>query len=126
MKRLIFALCPALLLALSACAPLGMLAGLGTPPPAPVTLADRTTLDEQGLLGLELAYKGGRMAAEAGVDLGLIRGEVALKLAALDDKAFRALGAARAAYRAGNAASYTTALGEGQAAITGILALAAK
>ena len=125
MKRLIFALCPALLLVLSACAPLGILAGLAQPPP-PVTLADRTTLDEQGLLGLELAYKGGRMAAEAGVDLGLIRGEVALKLAALDDKAFRALGAARAAYRAGNAASYTTALGEGQAAITGILALAAK
>lgn len=125
MKRLIFALCPALLLVLSACAPLGILAGLAQPP-APVTLADRTTLDEQGLLGLELAYKGGRMAAEAGVDLGLIRGEVALKLAALDDKAFRALGAARAAYRAGNAASYTTALGEGQAAITGILALAAK
>lgn len=123
MKRLILACAAAL--ALAGCAPLGMLAGLSAPP-APVALADRTTLDEQGLLGLELAYKGGRIAAEAGVDLGFIRGEVALKVAALDDKAFRALGAARAAYRAGNAADYRTALGEGQAAITGILTLSAK
>lgn len=127
MRKLIIACCAALALSggLSGCGALPLLTGL-QPPSAPVALADRTTLDEQGLTALELAYKGGRMAAEAGVDLGLIRGEVALKVAALDDKAFRALGAARAAYRAGNAADYRTALGEGQAAITGILTLAAK
>lgn len=116
----------ALALALGACGLMPGLMALPSAVPAPVALADRIMLDEQALLGLELAYKGGRMAAEAGVDLGFIRGEVALKVAALDDKAFRALGSARAAYRAGNADSYKTALGEGQAAITGILALAAK
>ena len=127
MRKLIFANCVALALSggLSGCGALPLLTGLH-PPPAPLTVADRTTLDEEGLLGLELAYKGARMVAEAGVDLGLIRGEVALKVASLDDKAIRALGAARAAYRAGNATDYRTALGEGQAAITGILTLAAK
>ena len=101
MRKLIMACCAAL--ALSGCGALPLLTGF-QPPPAPVTVADRTVLDEQALTALELAYKGGRMAAEAGVDLGLIRGEVALKVARIDEQAFTALGAARAAYRAGNAA----------------------
>lgn len=120
----VFLLAPLAALALGACAP-GLLAGL-VPPPPPAAIAERTTLDEQALTALELAYKGGRMVAEAGVDLGLVRGEVALKVAALDDKAFRALSAARAAYRAGNAEGYAAALGEGQSAIAAVLALAGK
>jgi len=120
--RLIFALAA---LALSACAPLQLPIAMSALPP-PAAAAQRTTLDEQGLTALELAYKGGRMAAEAGVDLGFIRGEVALKVASLDDKAFKALGAARAAYRAGNAASYDAALREGGTAVAALLTIAAK
>ena len=116
----------ALALALGACGLMPALTALPAALPAPVAVADRTVLDEQGLTALELAYKGGRIAAEAGVDLGFIRGEVALKVAALDDKAFRALGAARAAYRAGNSENYSAAMREGQAAITGLLALSTK
>lgn len=121
----LFLLAPLAALALGACGALPLLTGL-QPPPAPVATAERTTLDEQALTALELAYKGGRMAAEAGVDLGLIRGEVALKLARIDEQAFTALGAARAAYRAGNAASYSSALRDGQASIATLLALASK
>ena len=110
--------------ALSGCG--ALLPMLAQAPPAPVTVADRTVLDEQALTALELAYKGGRIAAEAGVDLGFIRGEVAVKVAQIDDRAFKALGAARAAYRAGNAESYASALRDGQSAITTLLALAAK
>ena len=122
-RRLIFG--AALAATLSGCGALPLLTGLSAPPP-PVTVADRTMLDEQALTALELAYKGGRMAAEAGVDLGLIRGEVALKVARIDEQAFTALGAARAAYRAGNAASYSNALRDSQASIATLLALAAK
>ena len=113
-----------LAIALSGCTALPTL--LGSIPAAPVGVADRTVLDEQALTALELAYKGGRIAVEAGVDLGFIRGEVATRLAVLDDRAFKALGAARAAYRAGNADSYASALRDGQATITAILAFAAK
>ena len=113
--------------ALGLCAPLlGGLAGFGSVPPAPVAVADRTMIDEQGLLGLELAYKAARMVAETGVDAGLIRGDVALKVAQLDNAAFRALGVARGAYRAGNADSYAAALSEGRTSIVALLAIAGK
>lgn len=113
-----------LALSLSGCGALPML--LGSVPPAPVAVADRTVLDEQALTGLELAYKAGRIAVELAVDAGFIRGEVALKVARLDEAAFKALGVARTAYRAGNAESYNVALREGQATIAALLTLAAK
>jgi hypothetical protein len=97
-----------------------------TVPVAPVEVADRVGLDEQGALSAELAYKAARTAVELGVDAGVIRGERATQIAALDRKAYSALTAVRAAYRAGNAASYSAALTEARTAITTLLALTGR
>jgi hypothetical protein len=115
-KRFLFA--GALALSLPGCA--------GLPFTSPVAVADRTTLDEQSLLALELAYKAARLAVETGVDAGLIRGELAKRVASLDNRAFAALKAARGAYRAGNSSDYSVALSEAQNTLTGLLALAEK
>lgn len=94
--------------------------------PAPATVADKTTLDERALTGIELAYKAARIAVELGVDTGVIKGTTATRFAVLDNQAFLAVTTARSAYRTGNASSYRTALSEAQAAIAGILTLAGK
>lgn len=107
-------------LSLSACNPLTIAPGGGvlkSIPAAPIEAADQTVLDEQGLLGLELAYKAARLAAETATDAGLVRGGIAVRIASFDNTAYRALGVARRAYAAGNAASYAQALTEGRAAL---------
>ena len=133
MTRLIIA---ALALALTACAgaagtvnsagtiAAGTADAIGVAPPA--THADRTVLDEQGMMAVELAYRAARVAVETGVDAGIIRGATASRFAALDRRAYAAVGVVRAAYRAGNAPSYRNALSEAQAAISGLLALTSK
>jgi hypothetical protein len=105
-------------LALTACA------GLSLPnvPTSPGAVAETTVLDEQGALGVELAYKAFRTALEVAVDAGVLKGANATKAAALDNRAYAAVGAARAAYRAGNAASYSQAVTEARNAITAALA----
>jgi hypothetical protein len=92
--------------------------------PAPVELADKTMVDEQAMLGIELAYKAARLAAETAVDAQLVRGENAARLAELDARAFQAVEIARRAYRAGNAPGFVTALGDAQGAVRDLLALA--
>ena len=117
MKRLIPL---ALLCALSACTP------PATIPPAPGAVADKTILDEQGALAAELAYKAVRIALETGVDVGVIRGATAARIAALDAKAYAALKVVRSAYEAGNADSYAAALITARAAIADLLTLTGK
>lgn len=117
MKRLIAL---ALISALSACG------SISTIPPAPASVADQTTLDEQGALAAELAYKAARVAIETGVDAGFIRGAAAARIAALDAKAYAALGVVRRAYEAGNAASYATALTSARSAVAELLTLTGK
>jgi hypothetical protein len=120
MKRMILAaLAP---LALCGCAGLSALTSL---PAAPVAVANETTLDEQGALAVELAYKAARLAMETGVDAGAIRGETAVRVAELDNTAYAAVLAARRAYRAGNATSYGAALAEARGAISQMLNLLA-
>ena len=97
---------------------------VGVTPPS--DFADKTTLDEQGMLACENFYKAARIAVETGVDAGLIKGETAAKVAVLDNQAYAALGAVRSAYRAGNAQSYKNALREAQAVIGGLLSLTGK
>jgi hypothetical protein len=102
MKRLTLAVAAAL--ALSACLP--------TVPasiPAPVTIADRSTADEQAAIAIELGYKAFRTALELGVDAGALTGARASLAAAADQRAYSAVLAARAAYRTANAADYITA-----------------
>lgn len=120
MRKLILA--AALALSVSGC---GASGGLNIPA-APVEVADQTTLDERGAIAVEVAYKAFRTAAEFGTDAGMIRGETATRVARLDDLAFAAVGAARAAYRAGNSESYEeavktalAAVGKAMAAING-------
>lgn len=108
MRKLILAAA----LALSACTT------LPTVPPAPVVVADKTTLDESGALGVEVAYKAFRTAMEMAVDAGLLKGAAAERVKGLDNRAYALVGAARAAYRAGNALSYRQAVDEALAAIT--------
>lgn len=112
-KLFLFAAAP---LALAACATLPAV------PTSPGQVADATVLDEQGALGVELAYKAFRTALEVATDAGVLRGATATKAAALDNRAYGAVQAARAAYRAGNAASYTQAVTDARAAINAALA----
>jgi hypothetical protein len=125
MKRLLVA---ALALCLAACTG-GQINSAGTVAagaadaaglPAPATVADKTTLDEEGLLRLERLYKATRTAVEMAVDAGVIHGAVASRIAAADNKAFHLLGLARSAYDTGNAATYTAAVAQAQAAISDI------
>jgi hypothetical protein len=111
-----FAILAAACLALTGCA------GLGGLPSSPAAVAESTVLDEQGALGVELAYKALRTALELAVDTGALRGEAATRAAALDNRAYGAVFAARAAYRAGNATSYAQAVTDARAAITAALA----
>src|SRR3546814_12135615 len=99
MRRLILA--AAMVLALPACS---TLSGGG-----PVLVTQATALDEKIAVSVELAYRAARLAMETGVDAGLIKGARAAQVAALDNQAYSAVQAVRAAYKAGNAASYPTA-----------------
>lgn len=94
-------------LSLAACGPL---TSAGTIAPGPV--AQSTTLDEQGALGAETAYKAWRLLIETGARTGLVKGQAAAWAANTDATLFRLLGKVRAAYRLGNAASLADALRE--------------
>ena len=120
MKRLI--LLP-VLLGLSAC---GGLAGLMTPPanfPAsPSAVANTTKLDEQAALGVELAYQAANRATFFAAKAGFLSPDAKLRAADLDNAAYKAVLATRAAYDAGNATSYAVAATRAQAAISTLLA----
>lgn len=90
--------------------------------PAPAIIANRTVLDEHALTALELAYKAERLALETAVDAGLLKGGNATTASTLDNRAYGALSAARAAYSAGNAATYSAALTQAKLAISQALA----
>lgn len=116
MRKLLFA-CALVCAPLAACTTTG---GLQAPPP-PATVANGTILDEQAAQGVELAYSAFRTALEFAVDTGRVKGEAATRAAALDNRAYAATQAVRAAYRAGNSASYLAAAREARAAITAAL-----
>lgn len=102
-------------LALSACTTIPAL------PPAPAAVADKIALDERGAIAAEVAYKAFRTAVEFASDAGLLRGANAKRAADLDNRAYAAVGAARAAYRAGNADSYQRAVDEALKAVAAAL-----
>lgn len=112
MRRLAFACIAASLLSVSACT---------TIPVAPVTVAQTSVLDEQGAIGVELAYKAARLAVETAVGAGLIKGQRAVTVAQLDNRAFAAVTAVRAAYRTGNAVNYAAALLDAQRTVAALL-----
>ena len=104
---------------LSACT--GM-AGIPNIPAAPVEVANQTVLDERGAIAAEVAYKAFRTAVEFATDAGMLTGANAKRAAHFDNLAYAAVGAARAAYRAGNAESYQKAVDEALKAVGAALA----
>lgn len=108
--------------ALSLCACAAPQSAIGGLPAAPAELADRTTLDEQTALGIELAYQAAAFAVLTATDAGLIRGAIAEQVAACDRAAHSAVVALRAAYDAGNARSYSDAAKIARKAVGALLA----
>lgn len=91
-------------------------------PASPVAIADATVLDEQAALAAELAYQAAGTAVLAAKAAGLVPAGAEPCVAELDRQAYRELGRVRAAYRAGNAATYAGAMTSARGAISGLLA----
>lgn len=108
--------------ALVACSP-ATLVGL---PASPQAAANLTIRDEQGLLAVELAYKAARIAVEVYADTGRCTGACATRFRDLNRRAYAAVGAARAAYRAGNATGYFAALAEARTLANDLLSVTGR
>ena len=112
------ALVVALCLGVSACGALGAI------PPSPASAAQTIVLDEQGALGVELAYQAAALSLRTGLRAGFIKGEAASKARTADTKAFGAVRAVRAAYDAANATDYGEALARARESVGALIALA--
>jgi hypothetical protein len=89
--------------------------------PAPSTVANKTVLDEKAAIGLETAYTVAAKAATTLIRAKVITDPATIKrIGDLDNQAFLALAAVRAAYRTGNATSYVQAFNEANVAIAAI------
>lgn len=97
-----------------------------TPLQTPSDVAAKTKLDEQALLGVELAYKAARIAVGVAVDSGAIVGARKAVWRDYNRKAYQAVTAAETAYDAGNAADYAAAVTNAQTLIAQLLALTGK
>ncbi len=102
------------------------LSGCTTIAPAalqPVTYADQTKIDEQVGLTVTLAYTAAARAAALAISTGLVKDRATIaRIGHLDQRAYNAVLAVRAAYEAGNSANYLSALTQAQAAIADLLA----
>lgn len=105
-------------LALSGC---GLPSLLTAPPPA--TVANQTKLDEQAAIGIELAYQAANLAIRTANRAGALSPSDKLKAADLDNQAYRAVLAVRAAYDAGNDTNYGAASAKAQEAVLALLKL---
>ena len=112
MKPLILATLPLALVA--ACTTTGGL-------PAPGTVADRSVLDERLALSAELAYQAAATALLTANRAGIISASARPRLKAADERAYAAVLAVRAAYRAGNSYSYAEAATRAQDAVAAFL-----
>lgn len=118
MKRLIIF---AAALSLSGCAALD---GLMRLPAQPVAVANKTVLDEQAAISVELAYQAAATALLIATRAGFVTGDNARNAMALDNEAYRKVLAVRAAYDAGNASSYGVALADARTAVKLVLTTA--
>lgn len=114
MKRLTIALALAI-------APL---AGCATVPGSPGEVANQTALDEKTGIAIETAYSAAAEAATLAIRAGLVSPANAQRIAAVDRQAFAAVQATRAAYDAGNAASYQSAAATALPLVRQMLAIA--
>lgn len=116
MKRALF-LAPLALL--SSCALLPAMMGMA--PPAPASFANRTNLDEQLATTVELAYQTEAELLLTAAKSGLLDAPTKERLRGLDNQAYRAVLATRAAYKAGNAPDYFTAAADARNAISAVV-----
>lgn len=84
----------------------------------PAAIADQTKIDEQAVLAVEFSYQTAAQLVLTASRAGLIKGETAKTIAANDAEAYRKVQAARAAYYAGNAQNYKTAIENAKKAIS--------
>lgn len=111
-----------MLLALAFIAPLASCGIMGSMPTAPSAIADQTSLDERSALTITLAYTGAARAAAIAIETGFIDDPATVaRIGDLDVKAFTAVRAAEAAYRAGSSTSYAAALAEARKAVSYLL-----
>ena len=99
-------------LSVSACA---TVPGAGVQPSA---YADQTKADEQSAQTAELAYKSWRVAVTAGAQAGLIKGQTATDIAAIDNKLYAALTIVESAYAGGNSTTIAGAVNQFNTALT--------
>lgn len=79
------------------------------PPVSPGQIANKTVLDEKAGIAIETAYAAAAQAATFAMRGGFVHAEQAEKIAEIDNRAYAAVQATRAAYDAGNASSYAEA-----------------
>lgn len=103
MRGLLLAIC------LATCVPIS---GCATIPTSPSDVASQTKIDEQVAVGADLAYKGFRLAVETGVSSGIIKGQLAAKLADVDNRLFSAYTLVADAYATANSQSLAQAIGK--------------
>lgn len=92
-------------------------------PAAPAAVANKTVLDEQAALGVELAYQAAALSLITATRAGLIKGDAATKAAALESRAYAAVLAVRGAYNTANADSYSDALVQARSLVAQIVAI---
>lgn len=92
------------------------------PLPTPSEVVDRTAMDEQAAVSVELAYKAFRTALELAVDSGVLKGERAAKAAKADQTAYNAVLVMRTAYRTANSEDYLNAARSAKIAVEQALA----
>ena len=98
-----------------------------TPPDNPQEAANTIILDEQAATTINLAYTAAAKAAVIAIETGVVTDtETVRRIGQLNAKAYAAVGAANAAYDAGNSDSYMAAIAEARSAITAIMDLITK
>jgi hypothetical protein len=117
MKR--FALMAALAaVSLSACAPV-----VDAVTGGPVTVSDKSKLDEQVGLTATLAYTAAARAAALAIQTGLVKNPATIqRIGQLDARAYAAVQALRQAYLAVNGTAYLAALSQARQAVADLLA----
>lgn len=88
----------------------------------PAAAAAATTLDERAALRAEQLYQAAATTILAADRMGLVPAALRPRLAELDRRAYAAVRATRAAYRAGNAPGYAAAVAEADGAVRELLA----
>lgn len=117
MKKLYLALALATGISLSACS-----VATSSPLPTPSAVSDRTAMDEQAAVSVELAYKAFRLAVELAVDSGVLKGERAVVAAKADQQAYNAVLIMRSAYKTANAEDFLNAARSAKIAVEQALA----